>query len=77
MKRKKVLSALIISIMVSLLSLTTMAYAGPSISLEKDVPRTDTLASPSTLTFHIYDSETGPTPVASQTFPAGEWSADL
>jgi len=75
MKTQKTL-LVFISLIVSMLFITSVTYAGFSIRLEKDVPMSELSGVPNNVTFNIYDSETAPTPVALQTFTSGEWSAD-
>ena len=76
MKPQKTL-LVIISLIMSTILLTSIAYAGFSIRLEKDVPSTAVSEWPNEITFNIYDSEDVTEPVASQTFFWGEWSADF
>ncbi|MBC2694157.1 MAG: hypothetical protein HF982_02540 [Desulfobacteraceae bacterium] len=66
----------VISLIISLSLLASVVYAGFSIRLEKDIPMCEILAVPNNVTFKIYDSATALTPLTSQTFLAGEWSAD-
>lgn len=75
MKTKKTLLVVIFLIVSSML-LVSVVYAGFSIRLEKDIPMSELSAVPTTITFKIYDSDVAPTPIASQTFSSGEWTAD-
>lgn len=76
MKSQRILLVLVPSIILLILSLTSTVYAGSAVRLEKDVPRIEVPVAPNTVTFNLFDSETASTPVASQTFLRGEWSAD-
>jgi hypothetical protein len=75
MKTHKYLLVVIL-LFASTLLLTSIAFSGFSIRLEKDVAQSELTGVPSNISFNIYDSETGTTIIASQTFPLGEWSAD-
>lgn len=76
MKYQKTLPVFVSLIILSALWLTSVAYAGFAIRLAKDVPRSEIPSVPNTVTFDIYNSAIATIPVASQTFPRGEWSAD-
>ena len=73
MKNRVVLALLVV---VFLLCFSGMVTAAHAIMLTKDVAEGDIIATPVNLTFHIYDSELGVTPIAFETFAPGAWSAD-
>ena len=59
------------------ITVSTPALAGFTIRLEKDLPMSEVTGGvPSNITFTLYESELTPTPIATQTFPGGSWSAD-
>lgn len=58
------------------LCLSPAAYGGFPIRLEKDVPMSEITSVPNNVTFKLYVSQSATSPIASQTFPRGEWSAD-
>ncbi len=66
-------------LLVGLVVLTVVFSASAveaGIKLEKDVPLSQLVGAPGTVSFNIYETELAPSPIASQTFPAGSWSAD-
>jgi hypothetical protein len=67
---------MIVSIVFSTFLLISTANAGFRITLEKDVLLKNVNPLPNEITFHIYESETATTPLASQTFPREDWTAD-
>lgn len=75
MNAPKALSGFITMVLVTCIS-SQIAYGEFIIRLEKDVPMSEITQVPNNITFNIYDSEGAVTPVASQTFPFGSWSAD-
>ncbi len=76
MKKQKVF-LLIVLLIISAMIFTSIANAGFTIRLEKDVAYSWLTGVPSNVTFNIYDSEVAGTPVATQTFPFLTWMTDL
>lgn len=69
-------SFMLVCLVIFALIVGTAAHAALVIRLEKDVPQSDITSPPSEVTFELYDSSTSATPVATQTFPRGQWWAD-
>lgn len=76
MKPKKSFFIFIALIFLLVISLISTVDAGFPITLVKDVPKSEITVVPTNVTFNIYDSATATIPIASQTFPKGEWAAD-
>lgn len=69
-------SFMLVCAVLCLFLIGSAADAASIIRLEKDVPRSALTGAPDNVTFELFDSNTAPTPVATQTFPRGQWWAD-
>jgi hypothetical protein len=58
------------------LAIAASQAAAVELVLEKDVPFSSLSGTPSNVAFKIYTTSSGGSPVAQQTFPAGQWEAD-
>ena len=67
----------LISLALALSLLAPAALAESTIRLEKELPKAALIATPSELTFRLYDSDEGGEPVASQSFGGGQWSSQI
>ena len=77
---KKTLPIILVGLFTLILPLTTLAQTD-GIPLQKDVFLGEPILGPEDLpdevTFNLYDSETALNPIATQTFPKGEYTVDF